>query len=724
MDVYKKIINYFFAFIIFLVPVVMWDRPALYIYPKIFISNIAVIIGALAIVFVIVLKRIKFSFKINIFDISYFIFLLYQAISLFWATNIYIGIEIICLEATAFVLYLLYKNFDIKKEIIVASLIGGFFISVYGIFQIANMDFLNKSVKYSYIVVSTLGNKNFLGQFYVYIIFIHFLAFWYFKQKKIRVVLFISFVINFFVFISTLSKTAYLAVFIYVISLCIFIIFIYKEKVFDVIKRFHKKLLIVCMILIVAYFSTEFIPFKVNYTKYYIAYGVNISQKYFSTKQNLRSEINNRFKLALLKIGEFRNIKSPNVKIRLLLYKNSFPLIKQNWMRGVGIGNWQIEYQKYRTLDEKKIEHKISGEGAIPLHAHNEYVEFLSELGVVGFLLFLFCSIILIFYGFKNFFKEKAPDEKIKILLPTLYVLVFMVEANTAFVFHNYPILFSFFIAAYFIIGKEGRILSLRASSIMIAVVLIFSYFLAKQNYKFLKRNYYSTLGHLYKNFNNLKSAAIGFANALYYTPYDYQCNFWLAGVYLTQSNKSKEEGKINEFLFFTRKAREYWQKTVKYNPNLSRAYYNIGNSYFDEATYTQDSKQRIKLFALAEENYKKSIAIFHDYTNAYTNLGNIYATIAIDIITSGSSYEKDSIKELLTNALKYHLKAYNIYAGKEDITADVTVIKNLAIDYYYLGDYKSAIKYFQEYLEKNPKPYDKNEILKTINECKQRIED
>ncbi len=76
-------------------------------------------------------------------------------------------------------------------------------------------------------------------------------------------------------------------------------------------------------------------------------------------------------------------------------------IFKQNTTFGIGIKNFRnesknIKYHSTRTLDQ-----------GIANHPHQIHLEFLSETGLIGYIIFLFFFLYSIFYGLKLFFKNR-----------------------------------------------------------------------------------------------------------------------------------------------------------------------------------------------------------------------------------------------------------------------------------------------------------------------------
>ena len=78
---------------------------------------------------------------------------------------------------------------------------------------------------------------------------------------------------------------------------------------------------------------------------------------------------------------------------RVAMWFNSLEMVKDNLLTGVGMGNWMVHYPLYQTA--AIIDFEMS-ESIQHINAHNDYVEILSDLGIIGLLL-------LFFLGFRLF---------------------------------------------------------------------------------------------------------------------------------------------------------------------------------------------------------------------------------------------------------------------------------------------------------------------------------
>ncbi len=78
-------------------------------------------------------------------------------------------------------------------------------------------------------------------------------------------------------------------------------------------------------------------------------------------------------------------LSEDSARVRLLIWKGSWPMIVDHWFHGVGPGNFGQVYPLYRLESEMQV----FGKATTVSHAHNCYVEWTAELGFVGLALLL-----------------------------------------------------------------------------------------------------------------------------------------------------------------------------------------------------------------------------------------------------------------------------------------------------------------------------------------------
>lgn len=82
----------------------------------------------------------------------------------------------------------------------------------------------------------------------------------------------------------------------------------------------------------------------------------------------------------------------------------AFRMFEEHPVLGFGPGTYQFEYNRYQTLSNKTyISTNLGDRG----NAHSEYLAFLSESGIIGFVLFLAIVLLSLHYGMQNHYALK-----------------------------------------------------------------------------------------------------------------------------------------------------------------------------------------------------------------------------------------------------------------------------------------------------------------------------
>ena len=97
--------------------------------------------------------------------------------------------------------------------------------------------------------------------------------------------------------------------------------------------------------------------------------------------------------------------------------------ISNNLFIGCGIGNWKVESAFYWG--------SIGSDYLVPYHAHNDFLEFSSEIGIIGGLTYLFLFVFVLYNFFNLFFVSK--DLKFFILFFSFFALLIDSSLNFPF---------------------------------------------------------------------------------------------------------------------------------------------------------------------------------------------------------------------------------------------------------------------------------------------------
>ena len=118
---------------------------------------------------------------------------------------------------------------------------------------------------------------------------------------------------------------------------------------------------------------------------------------------------------------------------RFFLWQNAISYISENFFIGCGIGNWKVESAAYWG--------SLGTSYLVPYHAHNDFLEFTTELGFLGGLTYLIIFITVLFTFFKLFLIQKD----FKFLVLFLSFTAVFVDSFLNFPFER-PIIMTMFI--------------------------------------------------------------------------------------------------------------------------------------------------------------------------------------------------------------------------------------------------------------------------------------
>ena len=305
-------------------------------------------------------------------------FIIYSGVSYFFVTDTvnffqYFLFYILCIS-----IFLTLFNFSFEKKdfifLVNIFIYSALYVSIFGILQFNFPDLMP--------VYDTtnggggFGNKNFGGQYVAVMIPFVFMKLFNGKnfQKNLNYffVLFVSFIYLFYVaamqILVALVSVLFLFPFFYLIDR-------YKNKnkrliVFQ--KSSIVKILITVLILLSALQVVKFFE----------------SQYYDRQTQSSSANVTSNDSKKSTSDYSLQNFSSKvsNSNGRIQLWINSIEMFKDNPLFGVGTGQWYLSYFDYAN---KKVIDSLWTYQQRADHPHNEYVKILTELGLVGFLIFL-----------------------------------------------------------------------------------------------------------------------------------------------------------------------------------------------------------------------------------------------------------------------------------------------------------------------------------------------
>ncbi|MFN9855779.1 MAG: O-antigen ligase family protein [Bacteroidota bacterium] len=99
------------------------------------------------------------------------------------------------------------------------------------------------------------------------------------------------------------------------------------------------------------------------------------------------------------RIGDIVNVNDGSTQARFILWDAAWQHARKHPFTGSGFGNWKLASIPYSREHNDGL--------IVPIHAHNDFLEYFAELGFLGGLLFISIFLFFIFYGLKAYWKSE-----------------------------------------------------------------------------------------------------------------------------------------------------------------------------------------------------------------------------------------------------------------------------------------------------------------------------
>ncbi len=599
-----------------------------------------------------------------------FLFLFWSFITIFWSNDFHrfygVTLNYLFYACTFFAAYnlILNKNdFIFVLNIVIFSMIIIVFVAFVDYYFPQFSNITNILYKAD-ILSSTHGNKNQLAQFVIMVFPVAFILFVFTKSKANEALYIFGIFFGFWFILFSASRQAYLALFVEVFILLLFITFDYYKQRRDslFLNIFNSKrkgiLFFITSIVIIGLINFNLIGDRQT---------IDISSRI----QDI-------------------NLESGNS--RLLMWRNTLDMVNDNLVAGVGSGQWHVIYPKYANSSVQDV---FFNEKKRALSVHNDYLEIFASVGVIGFLLLLWFLFLISKRIWLNLSNPSNENRAINLSI-VLGLIGFSIVSIFSFPLRSVIPAFVFMLFVAIIMrGSKGKNIFIIKRTLTSSIVLLlltslyftfntqFEKLVAKDYYAkavyFLNKNnnnavysnllsaisldddvweYYQMMGY-YFNINLDYDSAIPYLNkALKISPYNSLVLINLAIAYNNTGNIKMEREVLNSILRFDKKNVQALSMLVRlmYTSNN----YNDINSVYKKLKKSFEFYKNVKNFgpyhsmlaeiALLVGDYKYFAYIYDDLLSK-TPKAEDY--IVYGIIEYQRVGNKSKAKELFNKALK-----------------------------------------------------------------------
>ena len=623
-----------------------------YLLPKLALYKVAVALGFFLWT-VEIARRKEAVFLRSATTIAILVFLAVSSVSIAFAVNRHEAFTALSHLLAGGGLYLLLTGHTRERRffshLFNGVVFSGLVVFVYAILQYKDIDLpalWGKTIGTTPTIgVSSLGNVNFLAEYLAVII--NFALFLYLAGITIAGNVFYSIpiLLLFASLIITLSRSGWISLAIAVICSIFLMLRYMRGRRSRLYLRFAwRKLLILFMLASIVFFAAN-------------------RMKPFT--DNLTFELETLFTEA----PQQTNIQ------RIFIWQRTLEMIRDHPIRGVGIGNFKIEYPRYRSVAEREI----SGGRTRIERTHNDFLQIAAETGIIGISAFLWIVVLSLRNGIKVLSSHAGSIWKAVTIALLGGLIAIMVNA-----LFNFPLLnptpavyFWIIVASLALISSSGRlkrnlieprIIRLRIhglparSCLVAAGASILGAALLFQG-KNLISDYHLQRGREHYYFTRWDKAEDSFKRSLAYSPNNRISHHYLANTY---NLLGKQDRAIEEY-----------EKTLALHPNYEAAHYGLGSAFLARKSFDE-----------AIKSYRKAIELRPNYTLAYVHLGNTLEQVgrhsdALAAYNEGALVEQRMIDRNPKNWDSRYRRA--------------SLIESMGNVYMNMGKYKQAILKYNE---------------------------
>ena len=601
----KNYLNFIVIFTIFVSPFIFITNAHNFAHhPKAAFIQITSLLLLIALLFKKLIKK-DFSFEISPILLPFFLFLSWMLLSFFYAKNRYLALFHSAYWVAPFIFFFVITNLFREEKyglyLLYAIFFAGFLSSFFGILQfLFDINIVDQAIP----PASFFANKNMAVHFTILTIPIGVVSFFHYQDRKR---------INFFAITSSLMFVFLL----YTRTRAGWLSFSFELLVILFVLIKTKKLALNNRDKIIALFISALIIF--------FMISLDSSEKkssYIDTAKSVTDlELNT------------------NIQSRFTVWGNSINMIKDNFLLGVGMGNYVIFSAKYNaSIYSKRIIASKGVDGVEVVNIHNDFLHIFAHLGFIGILLFLFFIVTFLKALVHLVFKRED------LIFAGILASVVGIFINSLFSFpFELPIpifIFIVYVAVTSIFYSKNKKYKLPSIFVFIAVFIlipfsVYAFNFHFKNMQFEKKIYKMKRLSYFKKWYLLLEES---KEAITLNPYS-EKGFFFKGVACSRLKKREcayaafykilatypnyTSAFLNIATMFGQdgsyiKAEHLYKKILEFKPTSIKAHYNLAITYMMK----NEPNKAIKEFLITHKLDPKNIEVLRDLGQFYKRYG------------------------------------------------------------------------------------------------------
>lgn len=616
-------------------------------------------------------------------------FILWNFISLLWVEDGYLATVMLAQFIVFSLIFLLtinifndYKKIEILLKSIVVSLT---LVSIIGLLQyyFFNIDFIRNLFTQIAVPAATFGNKNMASHFVVMTLPLSLILIFTSKNNRQVVLYSVTTIIGAWFLIYIVARQAYVATIVELFVLSLFFIL-------DKWKNKDKSLLVTMV-------NKKSKGVSIFTILIFLIFAANFTNQGFNVENNSHSKVE---KIQSISVDEFNP--------RIPAWRNTIEMIKEHPIMGVGVGQWQAKYPLYYDRVMKDI---IFNEGTRLKRLHNDYLEILANVGVIGYVFLLWLSWLMIRKIWSNLTNHKC-EYRFYVLSLTLGIIGFLVVAVFSFPVRAFFPAFLLFVFIGVIDSINSTSVALRfdrGRHLFLAIIMgIFTVYITWKSSTWLFAKHFNTTS-IQLLLHNERELSVKYGLiALSLNPKS-------SHYFYTTARALHDAGEAENSIL-------YYKKAINISPFNTFALLDMAIAYKDIKNFSMEKKILNFILRFDPKNVLASARLVINLTNSqdfqestivYKNMKNNFEYFKGR--GSFGPYHHDLAKTArFVRDYKYMEYVYKDLVKRFPVAENYT--KLAATQFYFVDKKELGIRHYKKALSLNPEVADYKEINNLIN--------